>query len=152
MLLESFKQELLALGVRKDQIIAINFEDLDFAPLCTAESLHAHVTQQLLGNKDMDRGFILENAVYLELVRRGFAVFVGKAGVAEIDFIAQKGDECAYYQVALTVRDAATLERELISLRQMRDHYPKYLLTLDDDPSVSYDGIQRLYVIDWLLA
>jgi len=106
----------------------------------------------LLGNKDMDRGFILENVVYLELVRRGFAVFVGKAGDAEIDFIAQKGDECVYYQVALTVRDAATLERELLSLRQMRDHYPKYLLTLDDDPSVSYDGIQRLNVVDWLLA
>jgi predicted AAA+ superfamily ATPase len=106
----------------------------------------------LLGNKDMDRGFILENIVYLELVRRGFAVFVGKSGDAEIDFITQKGDECAYYQVALTVRDAATLERELLSLRRIRDHYPKYLLTLDDDPSVSYDGIQRVNVVDWLLA
>lgn len=105
----------------------------------------------LLGNKDIDRGFILENVVYLELIRRGYAVFVGKAGFSEIDFITQKGDECAYYQVALTVRDAATLERELLSLRQMRDHYPKYLLTLDDDPSVSYDGIQRINVVDWLL-
>ena len=105
----------------------------------------------LLGSKDIDRGFILENIVYLELLRRSYAVFVGKAGDAEIDFAAQKGDECAYYQVALTVRDAATLERELLPLRQMRDHYPKYLVTLDEDPPATYDGIQRINVIDWLL-
>jgi len=105
----------------------------------------------LLGSKDIDRGFILENIVYLELLRRSYAVFVGKAGDAEIDFAAQKGDECVYYQVALTVRDAATLERELLPLRQMRDHYPKYLVTLDEDPPATYDGIQRINVIDWLL-
>jgi len=87
-----------------------------------------------LGNKDFDRGFILENILYLELIRRGFAVYVGKAGDAEIDFAVLKGDKCSYYQVSLTVRDAATLERELLPLRLQRDHYPKYLLTLDDAP------------------
>jgi uncharacterized protein len=105
----------------------------------------------LLGNKGIDRGFILENIVYLELIRRGFAVYVGKAGDVEIDFAVLKGDECSYYQVSLTVRDTATLERELLPLRLQRDHYPKYLLTLDDDPPASYDGIQRMNVIDWLL-
>lgn len=105
----------------------------------------------LLGNKGIDRGFILENIVYLELIRRGFAVYVGKAGDNEIDFAALKGDECTYYQVSLTVRDTATLERELLPLRLQRDHYPKYLITLDDDPPASYDGIQRINVIDWLL-
>jgi len=79
-------------------------------------------------------------------------VYVGKAGDAEIDFATLKGDECRYYQVALTVRDAATLERELLPLRQQRDHHPKFLLTLDDDPPASYDGIRRINVIDWLLS
>ena len=106
----------------------------------------------LLGNKGFDRGFVLENIVYLELVRRGCAVYVGKAGDAEIDFATLNGDECRYYQVALTVRDAATLERELLPLRQQRDHHPKFLLTLDDDPPASYDGIRRINVIDWLLS
>ena len=106
----------------------------------------------LVGNKGIDRRFILENIVYLELIRRGFAVYVGKAGNAEIDFAALKGDACSYFQVSLTVRDAAILERELLPLRQQRDHYPKYLLTLDDDPPASYDGIQRINVIDWLLS
>ena len=105
----------------------------------------------LLGNKGIDRGFVLENIVYLELIRRGYAVYVGKAGDAEIDFAALKGDECRYYQVALTVRDTATLERELFPLRQQKDHYLKVLLTLDDDPPASYDGILQINVIDWLL-
>ena len=105
----------------------------------------------LIGNKGIDRGFILENIVYLELKRRGYEVYVGKAGNAEIDFAALKGDECCYYQVALTVRDDATLERELLPLRQQRDHYAKVLLTMDDDPRTSYDGIQQINVIDWLI-
>lgn len=105
----------------------------------------------LFGNKGIDRGFILENIVYLELRRRGYAVYVGKAGSTEIDFAALKGDECRYYQVSLTVRDAATLERELLPLRQQKDHFAKVLLTLDEDPPASYDGIQQINVIDWLL-
>lgn len=105
----------------------------------------------LLGNKGMDRGFVLENIVYLELVRRGFAVYVGKAGDTEIDFAALKGDECHYYQVSLSVRDTATLERKLQPLRKLRDHHPKTLLTLDDDPPASYDGIQQININDWLL-
>jgi len=105
----------------------------------------------LLGNKGIDQGFVLENLVYLELLRRGFSVYVGKAGDGEIDFAAIKGDECTYYQVSLTVRDAAVLERELLPLQQLRDHHPKYLLSLDDDPPASYDGIRRMNLIDWLL-
>jgi len=105
----------------------------------------------LLGNKGIDQGFVLENLVYLELLRRGFSVYVGKAGAGEIDFVAIKGDDCTYYQVSLTVRDVTVLERELLPLQQLRDHYPKYLLALDDDPPASYDGIRRINLIDWLL-
>ena len=58
----------------------------------------------------------------------------------------------AYYQVAATVRDEATLTRELASLKKINDQYPKYILTLDDDPTADYDGIQRINVLEWLLA
>jgi len=107
----------------------------------------------VLGNKKADEGHILENIVYLELLRRGYEVYVGKVGSAEIDFIAigDKGEE--YYQVAYTVRDAdgATLRRELAPLDAIRDHNPKYLLTMDYGPMISHNGIRQLYVLDWLI-
>lgn len=106
----------------------------------------------LLGNKGFDRGYALENIVYLELLRRGFAVYVGKAGDGEIDFAALRGQDCCYFQVASTVRDSVTLERELLPLRHQRDHFPKYLLTLDEDPPASFDGILQVNVIEWLLS
>ena len=104
----------------------------------------------LLGHRTGDAGRLLENVVYLELIRRGYHVFVGKAGAQEVDFVAQRGDETAYYQVAATVRDEATLTRELRSLNMIPDHHPKYLLTLDDDPSSSHDGIRHMNALDFL--
>jgi len=104
----------------------------------------------LLGYRSGDAGRILENIVYLELLRRGYQVFVGKAGTREVDFVAQRGDETAYYQVAATVRDEATLKRELLSLETISDNHPKYLLTLDDDPPSSHDGIQQMSALDFL--
>lgn len=106
----------------------------------------------LLGKKaDSDMGHILENIVYLELLRRGYKVYVGKVDDLEVDFVCENRDGLKYYQVALSVRDEAVLERELKSLQKTGDHYPKYLLTLDMDLEADYDGITKINVIDWLL-
>ena len=107
----------------------------------------------LLGKKaDSDMGHILENIVYLELLRRGYKVYVGKVDDLEVDFVAENRDGLRYYQVALTVRDEKVLERELQSLQKTGDHYPKTLLTLDMDLETDYDGIRKVNVVDWLLS
>lgn len=107
----------------------------------------------VLGSAPGDAGHILENVVYLELLRRGYKVYVGKAGAAEVDFVAigEEGEE--YYQVAYTVNDAEgkVLERELRPLLSIRDHNPKYLLTMDYGSVINHDGIRQKYVLDWLL-
>lgn len=90
--------------------------------------------------------------MYLELLRREYDVYVGKIDSFEVDFVAQNSKGTWYYQVALSVRDEKTLERELRPLMAIRDHYPKMILTLDDDPEAQYDGIRRINVRDWLLG
>ena len=106
----------------------------------------------LLGKKaDSDMGHILENIVYLELLRRGYKVYVGKVDDLEVDFVAENRDGLKYYQVSLSVRDENVLTRELKSLQKTGDHYPKYLLTLDMDLEADYDGITKINIIDWLL-
>lgn len=100
---------------------------------------------------DADLGHKLENVVYLELLRRGGKVFVGKNRDKEVDFIVQKaGNKREYYQVAYTVNDEKTFKREISSLINIRDAYPKYLLTLDYDNAI-IDGVKKKNVIDWLL-
>lgn len=106
----------------------------------------------VVGTKTGDLGHILENVVFIELLRRGGEVYVGKAGNAEIDFVTVKDGMRTYYQVALSVRDASTLERELKPLLAQTDSFPKFLLTLDNDPVVYHNGIVQMYVIDWLLG
>lgn len=105
----------------------------------------------LLGYKPTDMGHILENIIYLELLRRDYEVYVGKQGNTEVDFIAINRTGIEYYQIALTVRDTATLQRELTPLDTIADHNPKFLLTLDDDPPCSHNGIRQIYALDWLL-
>lgn len=105
----------------------------------------------LLGTKKADRGHILENVVFLELLRRGYEVYAGKAGNAETDFVAVNEDGVEYYQVAYTVSDDAVLNRELRPLDSISDHNPKYLLTMDDEPVISHNGIKQINVLDWLL-
>lgn len=105
----------------------------------------------LLGSKQVDMGHILENIVYLELLRRGNEVYVGKIRDAEVDFITINEEGTAYYQVSLSVLDEKTRERELASLEAIKDHNPKYLLTMDYTPPVSYNGIRQYHVLDWLL-
>lgn len=115
-------------------------------------SVDTGLRSYLLGKKsDSDMGHILENIVYLELLRRGYRVYVGKVDDMEIDFVAQNRDGLKYFQVSLTVRDEKVLERELKSLQKTGDHYPKYLITMDMDLSADYDGITKVNVIDWLL-
>lgn len=105
----------------------------------------------LLGTKRADMGHILENVIYLELLRRGYRVYVGKVGTAEVDFVAVNENGTEYYQVAYSVMDENTLNRELASLDSIRDHNPKYLLTMDFVPPVSYNGIKQINALDWLL-
>ena len=106
----------------------------------------------LLGSKAMDAGHILENIVYLELLRRGYDVYIGKVDDLEVDFVAMDDKGMTYYQVSATVRDEKTLKRELDSLQSINDHYPKILLTLDDDPEMEYAGIRKINALDWLLG
>lgn len=106
----------------------------------------------LLGSKAMDAGHILENIVYLELLRRGYDVYIGKIDDLEFDFVSMDDKGMTYYQVSATVRDEKTLKRELASLQSINDHYPKILLTLDDDPEMEYAGIRKINALDWLLG
>ena len=115
-------------------------------------SVDTGLRNYLLGKKaDADMGHILENIVYLELLRRGYKVYVGKVDNLEIDFVAKNKEGIKYFQVALSVRDKEVLERELKSLEKTGDHYLKYLLTLDMDLEADYNGITKMNVIDWLL-
>ncbi len=105
-----------------------------------------------LGKKtDNDMEHILENIVYLELLRRGYKVYIGKVDDLEIDFVAENRDGLKYFQVALSVRDKKVLEKELKSLKKTGDYYPKFLLTLDIDLETDYNGITKINVVDWLL-
>ncbi len=105
----------------------------------------------LLGTRSTDVGHILENVIFLELIRRGYDVYVGKVDDLEVDFVAMSSNSITYFQVAASVRDDATLQRELKPLKKINDHYPKFILTLDNDPEADYNGIRRINALDWLL-
>ena len=107
----------------------------------------------LLPDHQEDYGHIIENVVYLELLRRFPNVYVGQSGKYEVDFVALNGqNEARYFQVALTTLDENVLKRELRSLQRIGDSYPKYLLTLDTlNKDANYNGIQKMNIIDWLL-
>lgn len=105
----------------------------------------------LLGYRDVDRGHILENIVYLELIRRDYNVYIGKVGETEIDFVAQKPNEKLYIQVTESMQSTETRERELRPLRMISDNYEKIVLSMDHSYINSYDGIKSINLIDWLL-
>jgi len=105
----------------------------------------------MLNNKGADVGHILENVVYLELLRRGYDVFVGVIDEYEVDFLAKNEKGTIYIQVSATVRDENTFEREIRPLKKINDNFPKYLITLDNDPDTQFDGIYKINAINWLL-
>ena len=106
----------------------------------------------LLGTSGTDVGHILENIVYLELIRRGYEVFVGKIDDLEVDFYVRGQGGIQYIQVAASVRDENTLARELASLKRIADNYSKVILTLDEDPDADYEGIRRINALEWLMG
>ena len=105
----------------------------------------------LLGNKRPNFGHRLEGVVYLELLRRGYHVFIGNIGEFEIDFVAQKNGVTEYYQVSLTVEDDRTYQREVRPFQSIQDNYRKILLTMDNG-SYNQEGIEQLNIVEWLLS
>lgn len=105
----------------------------------------------LLGNRDRDRGHILENVVYLELLRRGYDLAVGKVDNTEVDFIATKYNEKMYIQVTESLQGEEVRSRELAPLEKIRDNYEKIVLSMDIDSGTTYNGIKALNIINWLL-
>lgn len=106
----------------------------------------------LLGYRDADRGHILENIVFLELIRRDYRVYIGKVGETEVDFVAEKPNDKLYIQVTENMQSPETRERELRPLRMIPDNYEKIILSMDRNYINSYDGIKSLNLIDWLLS
>lgn len=110
----------------------------------------------LLGFREIDTGHVLENIIYLELLRRGYKVFVGKIDDKEVDFVAQKQEDILYLQVAETLNGEGgrekTLERELAPFKAIKDYHQRLLLTMDYDPNTSYDGIKHMNALDFLLS
>ena len=106
----------------------------------------------LLGYRDIDRGHIIENIVFLELIRRDYRVYIGKVGESEVDFIAEKASEKLYIQVTETMNSKETRERELKPLKMISDNYEKIVLSMDRSYINSYDGIKSINIIDWLLS
>jgi predicted AAA+ superfamily ATPase len=106
----------------------------------------------LVSSSSADLGHLLENIVFLELLRRGCKVNIGKFAEKEVDFVADTADGLSYYQVSASTLDENTLKRELEPLQKISDNHPKFLLTLDEYmPNANYDGIRKISIIDWLL-
>lgn len=106
----------------------------------------------MLGSKTGNEGLLLENIVYLELLRRGYEVYVGKFADMEVDFVAIKNGLPEYYQVSLSVTNEDTLKRELKPLKAIKDSYPKFLITLDECNEISHEGIRQIYALDWITS
>ena len=109
------------------------------------------IRRHLLPRKRYDLGFSLENVVYLELLRRGFEVNIGRVGTTEVDFIARKRDDVYYFQVTASMVEESTFDREMAPLKAISDNYPKTVITLDRYTLGNYEGIQVVNAIDWLL-
>ena len=109
------------------------------------------IRNMLLGYSDGDFGHVLETVVYLELLRRGYQVFIGKWYESEVDFIAVKQDEKKYYQVCLSLMDEKVKERELAPLKAIPDNYEKVILSMDKTYITDYEGIRFENIIDFLL-
>jgi predicted AAA+ superfamily ATPase len=110
------------------------------------------IRNMLLGYRDAERGHILENIVFLELLRRGYKVHIGKFMDLEIDFIAETPKEKIYFQVCESLADKRVFEREIAPLKSIKDNHEKVILSHDKSVITSYDGIKTMNVIDFLLS
>ena len=143
---------------KTDRDCVVDTGGIDTTCLCafiyTACTEFCSETGRLLCRKsyrDADRGHILENIVYLELLRRDYRVCIGKVGETEVDFVAEKPDDKLYVQVTESMLSPETRERELRPLQMIPDNYEKIVLSMDWDFIKSYDGIKSLNLLDWLL-
>ena len=109
------------------------------------------IRNHILPRKRYDLGFTIENVVFLELMRKGYKINIGKYGATEVDFVVQKEGVLTYYQVTADMTAKETFEREMRPLRSIPDNYEKVVLTLDRFSLGNYDGIKVVNVIDWLL-
>lgn len=109
------------------------------------------IRSYILPRKEYDLGFSLENVIYFELLRRGYKVNIGKFGVNEVDFVAQKQGIITYFQVTASMVEEETFNREMKPLKNIKDNYQKIILTLDQYTVGNYNGIEVINVIDWLL-
>lgn len=103
----------------------------------------------LLGFRNIDMGHILENLVFLELKRKHFEIFTGRNNEAEIDFVVKKQNQILYIQVAESVKDSATLERELSAFKNINDSYPRILITMDKSLNEDYNGVRNINALDF---
>ncbi len=138
--------------------VLIDVQRFDIKGKALLKTLHKYyvidtgLRNNLLGKDGADKGHLLENVVFLELLRRGNRVFVGKIDEKEVDFVVQTLEGHAeYYQVAETMMGEETRQRELASLKKIANHNAKYIIT-NDPGNASYEGIKQINVIDWLLG
>ena len=110
------------------------------------------IRNHILPRKNYDLGFSIENIVYFELLRRKYHVNIGKYGNTEVDFVAEKQGSIEYFQVTASMTAPETFEREMTPLRNLKDNYPKTVLTLDRLALGDYNGIMVKNILDWLIS
>ncbi len=109
------------------------------------------IRNKITGSRNTDVGYLLENIIYLELLRKGYQVAIGKIGTLEVDFVATKSNEKIYYQISASILDSDTRERELRPLQAISDNYPKIIITMDDLPFDDYDGVKVVNILKFLI-